>query len=407
MRAHRACLRVGSQCIAADVGLQCEALLMHRWGSAARAGLPRPRQAKHAHARIAKTLSAFDTHAAMWYDYKGKGSWHVTASPNCSFLLSEPGLSKFRRLLCPPVTDSAVAVQKARMEISYRAPMDAAAVIQRDCLRALLRCMELSTTLEQWQKGNVPQHISTLRGKVAFFGDMPGFGSRGKGTKGARSAQVCELVERRAWVPSPPPQPPPPPPPPPPDGADSGAADSGAARQYMAFEAFMHHLCNTNVAQLAVPYALAALGILLEWHNPNHFDVDTPSQDLEDLWGRMRRSKKFAPLRLAAANDSDEEEQVSAEGCFSAADRQLILNGILFPVWKMKGCLYNAHALGSSDDVVDVRGRPRPGATIKNHNADVPAYKPFMAFCKVKRTEERFQGTWGGVGAPVAACHQP
>ena len=140
-------------------------------------------------------------------------------------------------------------------------------------------------------------------------------------------------------------------------------------------------------------HMLAALGVMLEWHNPNHFDVDKPSRDLVALWKHMSSTNQFSPLPLEDSDDEDADEAgCISKGAFTTEERHLILNGILFPVWRMKACEHNANAFVSGN------ARPRPIGPILTYTNAVPAHKPYMEFHLSKRLEARF------TGLPMPAC---
>jgi hypothetical protein len=314
--------------------------------------------------RIAKALSSLDTHVAIWHD---SGKWRLTTSPNCSFLLEQTKAGELRRLVCPTGTDGAVLALQDRMARAYTAPGDAAAVIKRGCLISLLRCMEVQATLKLWQEGPIPSHIQAMRGTVAFFAHaIP----RSSGPRDpVRPAYYTALIERQVWQP------------PPPSGS---LPQHGAPGALIQFEDFMALLCQTKPENWQVQHMLAVLGVILEWYNPNHFTVKAPSKDLERLWVRMSKSKAFSPVSLEDSDGDDADG--GAKGVFSQEERHLILNGILFPVWLMKECPYNANAFLVGD------GKPEPTGPFVTYTDSVPHYKPYMTFFRSKFAESRFAG---------------
>eukprot|EP00802_Teleaulax_amphioxeia_P008920 Tamp_08931.p1 GENE.Tamp_08931~~Tamp_08931.p1 ORF type:complete len:367 (+),score=51.67 Tamp_08931:350-1450(+) len=182
----------------------------------------------------------------------------------------------------------------------------------------LVRVLDFNALRKDFLEDKMPEHMEKYKGKSARCIDFPT--SQGHGAYGALwnsvseehktkwKQDIPELLTMSAWK------------------DDPSQLEIVNDRRLIKFDDLMRQ--TNKLSKFRLSELVACIAIWLHWYDEDHYKRTSPSQKLIDQWTRISASRPM--------NEFSTNTQLADDRTQSA-----IKNGILFPIWKMKGCPEN------------------------------------------------------------------
>jgi hypothetical protein len=250
--------------------------------------------------------------------------------------------------------------------------------ISRDCLKS---CIFHLNWKHIRKKARDKQALQHFQGTCAFFGE-PQEGTRGAvlaarlGQKPPVETQPLLVNARAAWT----------------------KQTDRIPAHHVSFEDFL----KKPVKKYTPNDCRAALGLILDYHDTNHFTNPEPSPDLTtayyDLAIRLKMDchQKTLAVEEEDSVDSDASETSEPSSCFGRKAWLALVNGVLFPIQTMTSTPFNVNSCSQHSKTARFRGRegddrwevyvdganqPRPSGTGSQKQPLPSKHSNFNAWC--------------------------